>query len=330
MEFPTTRMRRTRQTETIRRMVRESRLSIDDLIYPMFVVHGHNVKSEIKSLPGNYHLSIDRLVEECKKIHELMIPAVLLFGLPELKDEMATEAYDPNGIIPKAIKVLKSEIPDLMVIADVCFCEYTNHGHCGILKDGYLENDLTLDLLRKSTLSYVKAGADMVAPSCMLDGMIKTMREALEEHGYHKTLIMSYAAKYASSLYNPFFRHGTQSVVAFGDKKTYQMDYANSDEAVREVAMDIAEGADIVMVKPAITYLDVVYRVKQEFGVPVAVYNVSGEYAMISCAGRQELIDADAVMMEFLTSYKRAGADLILTYFAKKVARMLNEQGVIR
>ena len=325
MGFPVMRLRRLRQTEPLRRMVRESKLGIDDLIYPMFVVHGFDIKKEINSLPDNYHLSIDKLIEECKQIYDLKIPAILLFGLPKKKDETASEAYNPQGIVPQAIRAIKTAVSDLIVIADVCFCEYTSHGHCGILKNGYLDNDLTLNLLRKSTLSYAEAGADILAPSPMLDGMVKVMREVLDENGYQNVLIMPYSAKYASNLYYPFFKEGTQSVVSFGDKKTHQMDYANANEALREVALDIEEGADIIIVKPAITYLDVVYRIKEKFNIPVAVYSVSGEYAMIKFAGKKRIIDSDAVMLEFLTSYKRAGADLIITYYAKRLAQILNE-----
>jgi porphobilinogen synthase len=305
-------------------MVRETSLSVNDLIYPMFVVHGKNIKKEISSLPGNYHLSVDRLVDDVKEVHALGIPAVLFFGLPEKKDEMASEAYSPDGIVPKAIRAVKEDVPEILVIGDVCLCEYTDHGHCGIINNGCVDNDASLELVSKMTLTFAQAGADMVAPSCMMDGQISTMRATLDENGYQDTCIMSYSSKFASKLYDPFFKHGTQSVVAFGDKKSYQMDIANSEEAMREIALDIEEGADIVMVKPGMYYLDIVYRAKQEFGMPLAVYNVSGEYTMIQSAAEMGRIDEQAVMLEVLTSLKRAGADLILTYFAKDVARELN------
>jgi porphobilinogen synthase len=305
-------------------MVRETSLSVNDLIYPMFVVHGKNIKKEISSLPGNYHLSVDRLVDDVKEVHALGIPAVLFFGLPEKKDEMASEAYSPDGIVPKAIRAVKEDVPEILVIGDVCLCEYTDHGHCGIINNGCVDNDASLELVSKMTLTFAQTGADMVAPSCMMDGQISTMRATLDENGYQDTCIMSYSSKFASKLYDPFFKHGTQSVVAFGDKKSYQMDIANSEEAMREIALDIEEGADIVMVKPGMYYLDIVYRAKQEFGMPLAVYNVSGEYTMIKSAAEMGRIDEQAVMLEVLTSLKRAGADLILTYFAKDVARELN------
>jgi porphobilinogen synthase len=290
----------------------------------MFVVHGKNIKKEIPAIPGNYHLSVDQLVNDVKEVRDLGIPAVLFFGLPDKKDQVASEAYSPDGIVPKAIKAVKENVPDILIIGDVCLCEYTDHGHCGIIKNGYVDNDASLELIARMTLIFAEAGADMVAPSCMLDGQVKTMREALDENGYETTAIMSYASKFASKLYDPFFKHGTQSVVTFGDKKSYQMDIANSDEAMREIALDIEEGADIVMVKPGMYYLDIVYRAKQEFGMPLAVYNVSGEYTMIKSAAELGRIDEEAVMLEVLTSIKRAGADLILTYFAKSIAKTLN------
>lgn len=320
MPFPIHRLRRLRRTETLRRMVRETRLSVDDLIYPMFVVPGTNIKKEIPSLPGNYHLSVDRLLDEVKEIRKLGIPAVLLFGLPEHKDEMASLAYAQENVVQKAVTAIKKEVSDIVVISDVCLCEYTSHGHCGIIRDGYVDNDATLEIIAKTALSQAEAGSDMVAPSCMMDGQIGAMRDMLDEHGYHDTCIMAYSAKFASKLYDPFFKEGTQSTVSFGDKKSYQMDYHNSDEAMREIALDIEEGADIVMVKPAMFYLDLVYRAKQEFGMPLAVYNVSGEYTMIKSAAEMKRLDEKAVMLEALTAFKRAGADLILTYFAKSVA----------
>jgi porphobilinogen synthase len=306
-------------------MVRENAISVNDLIYPMFVVHGNNIKNEISVLPGNYHLSIDRLVEDVKEVRDLGIPAIILFGIPEKKDELATEAYSPKGIVQMAVSAVKKEVPEMIVITDVCMCEYTHHGHCGIMKDGYLENDSTLELFAKTTLSFANVGVDMVAPAGMIDGQIKAMRSILDENGYTETLIMSYAAKYSSKLFDPFFKGGTESTVAFGDKKTHQMDVGNAEEALREIALDIEEGADIVMVKPAMYFLDIVYRAKEKFGMPLAVYNVSGEYTMIKSAAEMGRIDEQSVMLESLTSFKRAGADIILTYFAKDVARLLNQ-----
>ena len=306
-------------------MVRETRLSVDDLIYPMFVVQWTGIRKEIGSLPGNYHLSIDKLIEEVKIIQDLGIPAILLFGVPTEKDETASGAYQSDGLVQNAVRAIKSNVRDMTVITDVCLCEYTTHGHCGIIKDNYLQNDSTLELIAKTTLSHAEAGADMVAPAAMMDGQVGAMRTILDGNGYENTIIMAYAAKFASKLYDPFFKHGTQSSVAFGDKKSHQMDFANSNEAMKEIALDIEEGADIVMVKPAMFYLDVVYRAKQEFNVPLAVYNVSGEYTMIKSAAEAGRIDEKTVMMEALTSFKRAGADLIITYFAREVAKILNK-----
>ena len=284
MSFPIHRLRRLRKNENLRKMVRETSLSVNDFIQPMFVVHGSGIKKEISVLPGNYHLSVDSLVDEVKKIRDLGIPAIILFGLPEKKDEMGSEAYASDGIVQRAVRAIKNEITDVVVITDVCLCEYTTHGHCGIIKGGYVDNDSTLELFAKTALSQVEAGADIVAPAGMMDGQIRAMRTILDEHGHSGTAIMGYSAKFASKLYDPFFKHGTQSIVAFGDKKSHQMDFANSDEAMREIALDIEEGADIVMVKPAMYYLDIVYRAKEEFGMPLAVYNVSGEYTMIKSA----------------------------------------------
>ena len=325
MPFPIQRPRRLRKNENLRRMVRETRLSVDDLIYPMFVVQWTGIRKEIGSLPGNYHLSIDKLIEEVKIIQDLGIPAILLFGVPTEKDETASGAYQSDGLVQNAVRAIKSNVRDMTVITDVCLCEYTTHGHCGIIKDNYLQNDSTLELIAKTTLSHAEAGADMVAPAAMMDGQVGAMRTILDGNGYENTIIMAYAAKFASKLYDPFFKHGTQSSVAFGDKKSHQMDFANSNEAMKEIALDIEEGADIVMVKPAMFYLDVVYRAKQEFNVPLAVYNVSGEYTMIKSAAEAGRIDEKTVMMEALTSFKRAGADLIITYFAREVAKILNK-----
>jgi porphobilinogen synthase len=303
--------------------VAESSVSVRDLILPLFVVHGSGVKDEITALPGTHHLSVDRLVEEVAEARELGILAVLLFGLPAMRDESASEAYASDGIVQQAVQALKAEVPDVVVATDVCLCEYTEHGHCGIVVDGYLENDETLELIARTALSHADAGADIVAPAAMMDGQIQAIRSTLDEHGHTSTAIMAYAAKYASNLYDPFFRHGTESVVAFGDKKTHQMDFANSNEAILELALDVDEGADILMVKPALFYLDIVRRAREEFRLPLAVYNVSGEYAMIKAAAAQGSIDEDAVVMETMTAFKRAGADLIISYFATQVARIL-------
>jgi len=302
-------------------MVRETSLSITDLIAPLFVTHGEGIKEEIGAIPGLYHHSIDTLVHEVKELYSYGIPAVLLFGIPHTKDPLASEAYNPEGIVQRAIREIKDAIPEMIVIGDVCMCEYTEHGHCGIIEEGYLANDASLDLLKKITLSQVRAGADIVAPAAMLDGQIGAMRSVLEENGYSEKVIMSYSAKYASKLFDPFFKDGTNSSLAFGDKKTHQMDYGNSDEALREIGMDLEEGADIVMVKPALFYLDIVNKVKQKYQVPLAVYNVSGEYAMVKAAAQKGTIDEKQIVMEILTSMKRAGADLIITYHAKEVAR---------
>jgi porphobilinogen synthase len=323
MSYPAQRMRRLRRNEVLRRMVRESRLSVDDLIYPLFIVHGKGIKKEIEALPGNYHLSVDRLGDEAKAIYDLGIPAVILFGLPEKRDEMASEAYDSKGIVQKAMREIKKSVPGLIVIGDVCLCEYTPHGHCGIIKDGYLQNDPSIELLQKVTLAQAEAGADIVAPAAMLDGQIAAMRSVLDDHGFIHVVIMGYSAKMASKLYDPFFKSGTESAVSFGDKKSHQMDYANADEALREIALDIEEGADIVMVKPGMFYMDIIYRAKQKFGVPVAAYNVSGEYAMIKSAAQLGRINDIEITLELLTSFKRAGADLILTYSAREIAPLL-------
>jgi porphobilinogen synthase len=330
VSYPSTRMRRLRRNELIRRMVRETSLSVDDLIYPMFVVHGNGVRQEIDCLPGTFHFSTDLLVEEVKAVRDLGIPGVIIFGIPDGRDEAASEAYSPSGIVQQAVGRLKRSVPDILVITDACMCEYTAHGHCGVMEDGYLHNDKSLDLIRKVTLSHAEAGADMVAPAAMLDGQVGVMRATLDEHGFGDVAIMGYSAKYASRLYDPFFSGGTKSSVKFGDKKSHQMDIGNSDEAMREIALDIEEGADIVMVKPGMFYLDIVYRAKEQFGVPLAVYNVSGEYAMLKSAAQLGRIDEEAVMLELLTSIKRAGADLILTYSAKDAARLIARGGVDR
>lgn len=325
MGFPVQRPRRLRQNEQIRRLVRENEISASKFILPMFAVPGTGVRREIGPLPGNYHLSIDRLVDEVIAARDMGIPAVLLFGVPDAKqkNEQATEAYAPNGIVQNAVRAVKRSVPDMLVITDVCACEYTTSGHCGFLKNGYLENDSSLELLTKITLSHAEAGSDMVAPAAMLDGQIKAMRQMLDGHGFSNLPIMAYSAKFASKLYDPFFKEGTHSTLESGDKRTHQMDWSNSDEAMREIALDIEEGADIVMVKPALFYLDIVARAKKEFAMPLAVYNVSGEYAMIDAAARMGRLDRDSIMLESLTSMKRAGADLIITYFAIRAAEML-------
>jgi porphobilinogen synthase len=305
-------------------MVRETEISVKDLIYPLFVVHGKGQRREISSMPGNFHLSVDELVKEAKEVERLGIPAILLFGIPATKDAVGSEAYDPHGIVQEAVRAVKREISDLLVITDVCLCEYTSHGHCGVIEGGRLRNDPTLELLAKTAVSQVEAGADLVAPSDMMDGRVSAIREALDESGFQETPIMSYAAKYASSFYGPF-REAAESAPQFGDRKSYQMDPANTDEAMREVALDLEEGADIIMIKPALSYLDVLWRARQEFGVPMAAYSVSGEFAMIKAASRLGWLEEEKVMMETLTSIKRAGADLIITYFAREAARLLGK-----
>ncbi|MEK6692992.1 MAG: porphobilinogen synthase [Nitrospirota bacterium] len=322
MFYPRFRPRRMRANENLRRMIRETRLSVDDLIYPMFVVPGRRVKKLISSMPGNFQQSVDRIVEDAKEVYELGIPAILLFGIPEYKDALGSSAYDKKGPVQEAIRAIKKKVPELIVITDVCLCEYTSHGHCGIVKNGKILNDPAIKILAREALSHVKAGADMVAPSDMMDGRVAVIREALDKEGFADIPIMSYAAKYASSFYGPF-REAAESTPKSGDRRSYQMDPPNALEALREVALDIEEGADIVMVKPALSYLDIIYRVKEEFGMPVAAYNVSGEFSMIKAAGRLGWIDEKRAMMEVLTSIKRAGADMIITYFAKEVAKNL-------
>ena len=324
--FPQLRLRRLRKNENIRRMVRETVLTPDDFIYPVFVVDGENVKEEIPSMPGQFRYSVDRLPEIGEKVLNHGIPAVILFGIPSHKDELGSDSYSEEGIIQRALRKLKSELPELYLITDVCFCEYTSHGHCGYLEcHGEVcdvDNDRTLELLKKQVVSHAQAGADMVAPSGMMDGMIKAIREALDSAGFTDIPIMSYAAKYASAYYGPF-RDAAESTPAFGDRRSYQMDPANGDEALREVALDIQEGADIVMVKPALAYLDIVRRVKETFKYPTAAYNVSGEYSMVKAAAQKGWIDERKVVLETLTSMKRAGADLILTYHALDAAGWL-------
>ncbi|MEJ2683775.1 MAG: porphobilinogen synthase [Candidatus Sulfobium sp.] len=321
--FPVVRPRRLRKNETVRRMVRETSLSPDDFIYPLFVTYGKNVRKEISSMPGCYQESVDRIVKHAKEVYSLGIPAVILFGIPEHKDEKGSGAYDPHGVVQKAIRAIKDKVPGLYVITDVCMCEYTSHGHCGIIENGDVKNDPTLELLAKEALSHAKAGADMVAPSDMMDGRVSAIRAALDAGGYEELPVMSYSAKYASAFYGPF-REAAESTPQFGDRRSYQMDPANRREALKEVALDIEEGADIVMVKPAMTYLDVISDIKESVDLPVAAYNVSGEYSVVKAAAKMGWIDEERAMIEVLTSIKRAGADLILTYFAKDAARLLN------
>ena len=321
---PLYRPRRLRSNENIRRMVRETKLSPDDFIYPLFVTHGKGVRKEIGAMPGNFQQSIDNIVKDCEEVKGLGIPAVILFGIPEHKDEVGSEAYSDEGIVQHAIKAIKHKLPELIVITDVCLCEYTSHGHCGVIRNGVVQNDATLELLAREAVSHARAGADMVAPSDMMDGRVGAIRHALDSEGFHDTPIMSYAAKYASSFYGPF-REAAESTPQFGDRRSYQMDAPNSREAIREVALDIDEGADIVMVKPALSYLDIIYQVKQQFNLPVAAYNVSGEFSMIKAAARLGWIDGERAMMESLVSMKRAGADMILTYFAKEASALLQK-----
>ncbi len=322
--FPIYRPRRLRANENLRRLVRETALSVNDLIYPMFVVHGRDTATEISAMPGCYQYSVDRLVTAAKELAALGIPGTILFGIPALKDPLGTEAYADDGIIQLAVRAIKDAVPDLLVMTDVCLCEYTDHGHCGVIEDSEVQNDPTLELLVKESLSHARAGADVIAPSDMMDGRVGAIREALDENGYENIPIMAYSAKYASAFYGPF-REAAESAPQFGDRRSYQMDPANAEEALREVALDIQEGADILMVKPALSYLDVIHRVKTEFQVPVAAYNVSGEYAMVKAGAQNGWIDEERVALELLTSIKRAGADMILTYFAKSVVEWLND-----
>ncbi len=322
--FPIKRLRRLRYNPSVRDLVRETVLTKNDLIYPLFVVPGQKIKKEIRSMPGVYQMSVDVIVEECKDVEKLGIPAVILFGIPEHKDEVGSGAYDPNGIIQKAVRAIKKGTNKLLVITDVCLCEYTSHGHCGVLNGEKILNDETVELLVKESLSHAEAGADIIAPSDMMDGRIGAIRKALDEKGFIETPILSYAVKYASGFYGPF-RDAAESAPAFGDRRSHQMDIANGNEALREAETDIEEGADIIMVKPAGAYLDIIWRVKEKFGMPTAAYQVSGEYAMIKAAGRNNWIDEERVMIESLTAIKRAGADMILTYFAKDVVNYLQK-----
>jgi porphobilinogen synthase len=318
MYYPSYRMRRLRRTPAIRDMMRETTLKMDDLIYPLFVIAGENVKNPISSMPGCFQLSIGNLLGEVREVVSLGIPAVLLFGIPSHKDSAATGAYDSEGVIQMAVRAIKDEFPDLVVITDVCLCEYMDHGHCGVVQDGEVLNDVTLELLCKMAITHAESGADMVAPSDMMDGRVAAIRNALDDEGLTDTSIMAYSAKFASAFYGPF-REAAESAPAFGDRRSYQMDPANGEEAVREALLDIEEGADIVMVKPALPYLDVVHAVKQETKFPLAAYNVSGEYAMIKAAAANGWLDEERAVMEAVTGIKRAGADLIITYHAKDI-----------
>jgi len=320
--FPITRLRRLRKTAALRDMFRETSLSKKDFIYPLFIVEGDNVKKEISSMPGQFQMSVDNILRECEELQNLGIDSILLFGIPAIKDAVGSSAYDANGIIQKALRAVKKEFPEMLVITDVCLCEYTSHGHCGVIENEYVQNDQTLELLAKEALSHAENGADIVAPSDMMDGRVAAIRKILDENGFTETPVMAYSAKFSSSFYGPF-REAAESAPQFGDRKSYQMDTGNSDEAMREIALDIQEGADIVMVKPALSYLDLIRRAKDNFNVPVAAYNVSGEYSMIKAAAERGWLDGEKVMMEVLTSIKRAGADVIITYFAKEAAKLI-------
>ena len=319
------RPRRLRNSETMRRMVRETQLTVNDLIYPVFAVHGSNIREEIPSMPGCYHLSIDELCKEAASATDLGIPGLLIFGLPESKDETGSEAYAADGIVQQAVKAVKSTVNDLLVVTDVCLCEYTSHGHCGIVENGNVLNDPTVELLAKTAVSHAAAGADIVAPSDMMDFRVGAIRESLDENGFLDTAIMAYSAKYASAFYGPF-REAAECTPQFGDRRTYQMDPANIREALKEVSLDVDEGADIVMVKPALSYLDIISEIKKTTDIPVAAYNVSGEYSMVKAAAQNNWIDERRVTLEILTSMKRAGADIILTYHAKDAAEWLRAE----
>ena len=324
MQFPDYRPRRLRKNDMFRRMIRETSLSVNDLIYPLFVVSGKGVKTPIDSMPGVFQMSIDHIVKEAVTTRDLGIPAILLFGIPDKKDELATGAFVNDGIIQRAIREIKRKVPDILVVTDVCLCEYTSHGHCGMIEKGEVVNDSTLDVLAETAVSHARAGADMVAPSAMMDGQVGAIREGLDEAGFDDVPVMGYSAKYASCFYGPF-RDAAESTPQFGDRRSYQMDPANSDEAMREITLDVTEGADLIMVKPALPYLDVIRRAKEEFDLPLAAYNVSGEYAMIKAAARMGWLDGERAMMEALTAIKRAGADIVITYFAQEAAKLLKK-----
>ena len=320
--FPVSRLRRLRKTAGLREMFRETHLTKSDFIFPLFVAEGENFKREISSMPNIFQLSVDNVLRECEELLTLGINAVLLFGIPDFKDEVGSSGYAANGIVQKAAREIKRAFPEMLVITDVCLCEYTSHGHCGVVENEFLQNDATLELLAKQALTHAQNGADIIAPSDMMDGRVGAIRRVLDENGFGDTPIMAYSAKYSSAFYGPF-REAAESAPQFGDRKSYQMDYANSDEAMREIALDIQEGADIVMVKPALSYLDIVRRAKDNFNLPIAAYNVSGEYSMIKAAAEKGWIDGEKVMLETLTAIKRAGADVIITYFAKEAIRLI-------
>ena len=324
MLFPDFRGRRLRANKNFRRMIRETKLSCDDLILPLFAIEGKEVKKPIESMPGHFQFSCDYIVKKAKEAYEAGVPAIILFGIPDKKDSLATRAYAPDSIVQKAVKEVKEKVPDILVITDVCLCGYMDHGHCGVVEKGIIDNDASLDLLAKTALSHAEAGADMVAPSDMMDGRVSEIRQTLDEEGFSNTPIMSYAVKYSSAFYGPF-RQAAESAPQFGDRKTYQMDPANSIEALREATMDMEEGADIIMVKPALSYLDIIYRLKEEIDLPIAAYNVSGEYSIMKAGEIMGWVNANEIIMETLLSIKRAGADLILTYSAIDVARELNK-----
>jgi porphobilinogen synthase len=323
MLFPDARGRRLRQSDAIRRLVRETILTPDDFILPLFTIDGKDVREPIDAMPGQYHLSVDQLVKTAREAHALGIPGVILFGIPPKKDPLGTQAYAKQGIVQRAVKAVKDALPELLVITDVCLCQYTDHGHCGVIEGQRVDNDASLDLLARTAVSHAAAGADMVAPSDMMDGRVAEIRGALDESGHSQVPIMSYAAKYCSAFYGPF-REAADSAPQFGDRRTYQMDPANAQEAIREATMDVEEGADIIMVKPALPYLDVITRIRDEIDLPVAAYNVSGEYSMVKAAAERGWIDEEKVMLETLTAIKRAGADMILTYFAMDATQRLN------
>jgi len=325
MYFPEYRPRRMRKNENFQRMIRETKLSVDDFMYPLFAVPGKGVKKPIPSMPGCFQMSVDQLVREAKTAREAGIPALLLFGIPARKDEVASGAFARDGIMQQAVREIKNKVPEILVVTDVCLCEYTSHGHCGMIEKGAVDNDSTLEVLAETAVSHARAGADMVAPSAMMDGQIGAIREGLDEAGFENIPIMAYSAKYASCFYGPF-RDAAESAPQFGDRKSYQMDPANSDEAIREITLDVEEGADIIMVKPALAYLDVIRRAREEFDLPIAAYNVSGEYAMIKAAAQLGWLDGQRAMMEVLTSIKRAGTDIIITYFALEAAKVLAEK----
>jgi porphobilinogen synthase len=325
MNYPEFRPRRMRRTEALRRMVRETRLSVDDFVYPLFCVPGSGVEKPISSMPGQYNLSVDKVTDMAARVHDLGVPSVILFGIPEKKDAVGSEAWKDTGVVQNAIRSIKKRCPDMVVMVDACFCEYTDHGHCGVLREGELDNDASLENLARAVVSYARAGGDVVAPSGMLDGFVGACRESLDEDGFEQVAIMAYSAKYASGYYGPF-REAVESAPQHGDRRGYQMDPGNVAEALREVSMDVAEGADIVMVKPALAYLDVVRAVADEINMPIAAYNVSGEYAMIEAAAANGWIDKERVVMETLLGMRRAGADIIITYHAPYAAKLLQQR----